>query len=168
MISPRPIHYPYIVCHKNAVSLSLSKKCTFTPSFTRMSYYRYITGVYKSYWPELNRTLRSSSVPRTVASKHFIIGTILIQLSGTFLCCVIDHFIPRYQTWTRPVMFEEPRCPQMLSTRSRILRMLQGDGDGILGDCDGILGDGDGILGDGYGILGDGDGILGDGDGQCP
>merc|ERR1712215_26100 len=28
-----------------------------------MSYYRYITGVYKSYWPELNRTLRSSSVP---------------------------------------------------------------------------------------------------------
>ena len=95
--------------------------------------------------------------------------------SETVLCCVIDHFIPRYQTWTRPVMFEEPRCPQMLSTRSRILRMLQGDGDGILGDCDGILGDGDGILGDGYGILGDGDGIfgdgdgiLGDGDGQCP
>ena len=33
-----------------------------------MSYYRYITGVYKSYWPELNRTLRSSSVPRTVLS----------------------------------------------------------------------------------------------------
>jgi len=31
-----------------------------------MSYYRYITGVYKSYWPELNRTLRSSSVPRHV------------------------------------------------------------------------------------------------------
>jgi len=31
-----------------------------------MSYYRYITGVYKSYWPELNRTLRSSSVPRSV------------------------------------------------------------------------------------------------------
>lgn len=31
-----------------------------------MSYYRYITGVYKSYWPGLNRTLRSSSVPRTV------------------------------------------------------------------------------------------------------
>jgi len=31
-----------------------------------MSYYRYITGLYKSYWPELNRTLRSSSVPRTV------------------------------------------------------------------------------------------------------
>merc|ERR1712106_901857 len=29
----------------------------------KMSYYRYITGVYKSYWPELNRTLRSSSVP---------------------------------------------------------------------------------------------------------
>lgn len=31
-----------------------------------MSYYRYISGLYKSYWPELNRTLRSSSVPRTV------------------------------------------------------------------------------------------------------
>lgn len=31
-----------------------------------MSYNRYITGIYKSYWPELNRTLRSSSVPRTV------------------------------------------------------------------------------------------------------
>ena len=34
----------------------------------RMSYYRYITSVYKSYLPELNRTLRSSSVPRTVTS----------------------------------------------------------------------------------------------------
>jgi len=31
-----------------------------------MSYYRYITGVYKSYWPELNRTLRSSSCPRHI------------------------------------------------------------------------------------------------------
>merc|ERR1712183_77003 len=31
-----------------------------------MSYYRYITGVYKSFMPELNRTLRSSSVPRHV------------------------------------------------------------------------------------------------------
>eukprot|EP00092_Neocalanus_flemingeri_P035503 GFUD01038636.1.p1 GENE.GFUD01038636.1~~GFUD01038636.1.p1 ORF type:complete len:244 (-),score=47.63 GFUD01038636.1:157-888(-) len=31
-----------------------------------MSYYRYITGVYKSYWPELNRTLRSSSAPRHI------------------------------------------------------------------------------------------------------
>jgi len=31
-----------------------------------MSYYRYITGLYKSYWPQLNRTLRSSSVPRSV------------------------------------------------------------------------------------------------------
>jgi len=31
-----------------------------------MSYYRYITGLYKSDWPQLNRTLRSSSVPRTV------------------------------------------------------------------------------------------------------
>eukprot|EP00092_Neocalanus_flemingeri_P019333 GFUD01020940.1.p1 GENE.GFUD01020940.1~~GFUD01020940.1.p1 ORF type:complete len:252 (+),score=48.08 GFUD01020940.1:88-843(+) len=31
-----------------------------------MSYYRYITGVYKSYWPQLNRSLRSSSVPRHV------------------------------------------------------------------------------------------------------
>jgi len=31
-----------------------------------MSYYRYITGIYKSFWPELNRTLRSSSSPRHV------------------------------------------------------------------------------------------------------
>ena len=31
-----------------------------------MSYYRFITGIYKSYWPELNRTLRSSSSPRHV------------------------------------------------------------------------------------------------------
>jgi len=31
-----------------------------------MSYYRYITGLYKSYLPQLNRTLRSSSVPRHV------------------------------------------------------------------------------------------------------
>jgi len=35
-----------------------------------MSYYRYITGVYKSYWPQLNRTLRSSSVPRHVPQVH--------------------------------------------------------------------------------------------------
>lgn len=31
-----------------------------------MSYYRYITGIYKSFWPELNRTLRSSSSPRHI------------------------------------------------------------------------------------------------------
>eukprot|EP00091_Calanus_sinicus_P018373 TRINITY_DN4176_c0_g1_i4.p1 TRINITY_DN4176_c0_g1~~TRINITY_DN4176_c0_g1_i4.p1 ORF type:complete len:217 (+),score=61.93 TRINITY_DN4176_c0_g1_i4:60-710(+) len=31
-----------------------------------MSYYCYITGIYKSYRPQLNRTLRSSSVPRHV------------------------------------------------------------------------------------------------------
>jgi len=31
-----------------------------------MSYYQYITGIYKSYLPQLNRTLRSSSVPRRV------------------------------------------------------------------------------------------------------
>ncbi|XP_023330575.1 uncharacterized protein LOC111702976 isoform X2 [Eurytemora carolleeae] len=31
-----------------------------------MSYYRYITGIYKSYLPQLNRTLRSSSTPRHV------------------------------------------------------------------------------------------------------
>jgi len=34
-----------------------------------MSYYRYITGVYKSYWPQLNRTLRSSSCPRTTPDR---------------------------------------------------------------------------------------------------
>merc|ERR1711913_92784 len=35
-------------------------------STQEMSYYRYITGVYKSYQPGLNRALRSSSVPRHV------------------------------------------------------------------------------------------------------
>jgi len=41
-----------------------------------MSYYRYITGIYKSYWPELNRTLRSSSVPRTVPEPgRYVRGT---------------------------------------------------------------------------------------------
>jgi len=33
-----------------------------------MSYYRYISGIYKSNWPDLNRPLRSSSVPRHVPS----------------------------------------------------------------------------------------------------
>ena len=42
--------------------------CNYQGHNCSMSYYRYITGVYKSYWPELNRTLRSSSVPRTVLS----------------------------------------------------------------------------------------------------
>ena len=42
--------------------------CNYQCHSCSMSYYRYITGVYKSYWPELNRTLRSSSVPRTVLS----------------------------------------------------------------------------------------------------
>ena len=40
-----------------------------------MSCRRFITGIYKSYWPELNRTLRSSSsprhVPQPVPSKYF-------------------------------------------------------------------------------------------------
>merc|ERR1712029_1104180 len=52
-------------------SFSQDPKC-------KMSYYRYITGVYKSYWPELNRTLRSSSVPRTVPdldSSRYVRGT---------------------------------------------------------------------------------------------
>ena len=31
-----------------------------------MSYYRYITGVYRSYWPELNRSVRSCSSPRHI------------------------------------------------------------------------------------------------------
>jgi len=31
-----------------------------------MSYYRYITGAYRSYWPELNRSLRSCSAPRHI------------------------------------------------------------------------------------------------------
>lgn len=37
----------------------------------RMSYYRYITSIYKSYLPDLNRTLRSSSVPRTVTAMDY-------------------------------------------------------------------------------------------------
>ena len=36
-----------------------------------MSYYRYITSIYKSYLPDLNRTLRSSSVPRTVTAMDY-------------------------------------------------------------------------------------------------
>jgi len=31
-----------------------------------MSYYRYITGTYRSYWPELNRSVRSCSAPRHI------------------------------------------------------------------------------------------------------
>jgi len=31
-----------------------------------MSYYRYMTGVYRSYWPELRRSLRSCSAPRHI------------------------------------------------------------------------------------------------------
>ena len=31
-----------------------------------MSYYRYITGTYRSYWPDLNRSLRSCSAPRHI------------------------------------------------------------------------------------------------------
>jgi len=43
-----------------------------------MSYYRYVTSIYKSYWPELNRTLRSSSVPRHVPEPgRYVRGTSL-------------------------------------------------------------------------------------------
>ena len=35
---------------------------------TRMSYFRYIASVYSSALPQLNRTLRSSSVPRQVTA----------------------------------------------------------------------------------------------------
>jgi len=45
-----------------------------------MSYYRYITGIYKSYWPGLNRTLRSSSVPRNVPDIDC--GTYGLNVSG--------------------------------------------------------------------------------------
>ena len=51
---------------------------------SRMSYYRYITSVYKSYLPELNRTLRSSSVPRTVTAMdycEFLLGVEYLQTS---------------------------------------------------------------------------------------
>ena len=43
-----------------------------------MSYYRYITSVYKSNWPEMNRTLRSSSVPRRVPAVDYCEETIEI------------------------------------------------------------------------------------------
>lgn len=47
-----------------------------------MSYYRYITGVYKSYWPGLNRTLRSSSAPRTLPGPDIDCGTYGLTISG--------------------------------------------------------------------------------------
>merc|ERR1712089_17858 len=49
-----------------SLSLELTTNEPYFSDTDRMSYYRYITGLYKSYWPELNRTLRSSSVPRTL------------------------------------------------------------------------------------------------------
>jgi len=51
-------------------------------SQARMSYYRYITGVYKSYWPGLNRTLRSTSVPRTIPGCDIDCGTYGLTVSG--------------------------------------------------------------------------------------
>ena len=64
--------YIPILCHKGIYTLKLENGDVqifiqiYLYKYFRMSYYRYITGVYKSYLPELNRTLRSSSVPRTV------------------------------------------------------------------------------------------------------
>merc|ERR1711962_557645 len=51
-------------------------------SQAKMSYYRYITGVYKSYWPGLNRTLRSTSVPRTIPGCDIDCGTYGLTISG--------------------------------------------------------------------------------------
>ena len=57
-----------------------------------MSYYRYITGIYKSYWPELNRTLRSSSSPRHIPEpvprkcwRHETSGPLTLSLIQTAL-----------------------------------------------------------------------------------
>merc|ERR1711872_219539 len=43
-----------------------SGKTNETNETITMSYYRYMTGVYRSYWPHLNRSLRSCSAPRHV------------------------------------------------------------------------------------------------------
>jgi len=57
-----------------------------------MSYYRYITGIYKSYWPELNRTLRSSSVPRTVPEPgRYVRGTSMPP--GAYFTDYPSHYV---------------------------------------------------------------------------
>ena len=63
-----------------------------------MSYYRYITGVYKSYWPELNRTLRSSSsprhIPQPVPSENIIIfGSVGSSRSANIRLCVLSKLV---------------------------------------------------------------------------
>ena len=114
---------------------------------SRMSYYRYITGVYKSYWPELNRTLRSSSVPRTVASLilSFLPSVIpSLKLSPTNYDTmpsnksqnklIIDlQKLPlsvwltlRCPTWTPPGMFGAPRCRPTPTSPTRTLPTLPG------------------------------------------
>merc|ERR1711962_1394078 len=63
---------------EKSLSLELTTNEPYYSDTDRMSYYRYITGLYKSYWPELNRTLRSSSVPRTLPETnpgHYVRGT---------------------------------------------------------------------------------------------
>merc|ERR1712243_532888 len=63
---------------ESSLSLELTTNEPYYSNIDRMSYYRYITGLYKSYWPELNRTLRSSSVPRTLPETdpgHYVRGT---------------------------------------------------------------------------------------------
>ena len=54
------------LCGEHLVSSGWDSVCVSSVSIIIMSYYCYITGIYKSYRPELNRTLRSSSVPRHV------------------------------------------------------------------------------------------------------
>ena len=75
-----------------------TKKKHFPLQKQEMSYYRYIASVYKSYWPELNRTLRSSSSPRHVPQpvpcrimlivKSFLryFPTFQLELSAPALC----------------------------------------------------------------------------------
>ena len=57
-----------------------------------MSYYRYITSVYKSNWPEMNRTLRSSSVPRRVPAVDYCQLFLKFKLSKIFW----EIFLARY------------------------------------------------------------------------
>jgi len=60
-----------------------------------MSYYKYITGVYKSFQPQLNRTLRSRSVPRRVPDLGISRQSRASSLppSSSYSC---DSFMGRY------------------------------------------------------------------------
>ena len=104
---------------------------------SRMSYYRYITGVYKSYWPELNRTLRSSSVPRTVAASYMFHHQPIIIPVSQQKPPTADYQLkkPSYiflcsSPYTTDCVFGEPRCRPMLTTQTPTLHMLPGGREG--------------------------------------